>query len=319
MNDRDFDQVLDAFLDLGPETAPERVGAAARHEARETRQTVLPTWWPSWRFPIMNSTVRYGIGAVAVIVIALVSINYVAPDGLGGPAQTSQPTVEASPTPASTLDPNEACVPLDPGAEFLPVGRYCMDVGDASPVKITFDIPNTGWWPWVPNGSNDFAALLNGNSWGLSIFEIENVYTDPCHPEAGLLDPPIGSTVDDLVAKFREHAAFEVSNEDEVIIGGYTGQQLELSVTDDAAGCDDASWGVPPSGRGEPGWQMVPTTDRPVRIWVGDVDGTRLVIARPLSALPGPAEWDSGVRDLNWHAQDLVELDAIVESLRFND
>jgi hypothetical protein len=43
------------------------------------------------------------------------------------------------------------------------------------------------------------------------------------------------------------------------------------------------------------------------------------VIARPLSALPSPAEWDSGVRDLNWHAQDLVELDAIVESLRFND
>ena len=266
----------------------------------------------------MNSTIRYGIGAVAVIVIALVGINYVAPDGLGGPAQTSQPTVNASPTPTSTLDPNEACVPLDTGAEFLPVGRYCVDVGDASPVKVTFDIPNTGWWPYVP--TNDLAALLNdGGDWGLAMFEIENVHADPCHPEAGLLAPPIGSTVDDLVARLRDYAAFEVSNEDEVTIGGYTGQQLELSVTDDPAGCDDASWGVPPSGHSAPGGQMVPTTDRPVWIWVGDVDGTRLVIARPLSALPSVAEWEDGVRDPNRHVQDLVELDAILESLRFND
>jgi hypothetical protein len=64
---------------------------------------------------------------------------------------------------------------------------------------------------------------------------------------------------------------------------------------------------------------MVPTPDRPVSVWIGDVDGTRLVITRPLSALPSLDEWASGVRDTNRHAADLLELDSIVESLRFND
>jgi hypothetical protein len=42
-------------------------------------------------------------------------------------------------------------------------------------------------------------------------------------------------------------------------------------------------------------------------------------MVRPLSALPSLGEWAAGVRDPNRHATDLLELEAIVESLRFND
>jgi hypothetical protein len=317
MNDRDFDQILDAFLDLGPETAPDRVGAAARHETRETRQTVLPRWWPSWRFPIMNSTVRNGFGAVAVIVIALAGINYLTPGGLGGPGPTASPTSEPSPTPATTVPPAAACVPLNPDVGSLAVGRYCVDVGDRFPVEITFDIPNVGWAPYVP--ANDHAALINGFAWGLAFMEVDNVYADPCHPEAGLLDPPVGPTVDDLVAALQAQTRFDVSDDREVTIGGYSGRQIEISATDDAADCMGiaSTWGITASGHATDGG-MVPTPERPVSLWVGDVDGTRLVMDRPLSALPSVDEWAAGTRDPNRHAADLLELDAIVASLRFN-
>ena len=41
MNDRNFDQLLDAWMDLGPTAAPDRVADAARLEARTTRQTAI--------------------------------------------------------------------------------------------------------------------------------------------------------------------------------------------------------------------------------------------------------------------------------------
>jgi hypothetical protein len=318
MNDRDINHVLDAFLDLGPDTAPDRVGAAARREARETRQTMLPAWWPSWRFPIMNSTVRYGIAAVAVIVVALVGINYLSPGNLGLMGPSAPPTSESSPTPQTTVPPTAQCIALNPDAPSLAVDRYCVDVGDPSPVEITFDIPATGWWPYVP--ANDQAALINGEAWGLAFVEIDNVYADACHPDAGLLDPPVGPTADDLVAALQEQTRFEVSDEGEATIGGYSGRQIEISAAYDAGDCREleTSWGVTPSGFSTDG-SMVPTPDRPVWLWVGDVEGTRLVITHPRSALPSVDEWASGVRDSNRHAADLLELDAIVESLRFND
>ncbi len=316
MNDRDFDQVLDAFLELGPETAPDRVGAAARHEARETPQTMLPSWWPSWRLPNMNSTIRYGIGAVAVIVIALAGINYLAPNGLGGPGPTATPTSKPSPTVVPTVNPEAACTPLNPDAESMPIGRYCLDV--PSPLKIGFTVPEIGWTPWIP--ANDYGAVLNGTAWGIGFLEIDNLYADPCHPEAGLLEPAIGPTADDLVAGLRAQSHYEVTDATGATIGGYSGQQFEISAVDEVADCrdTDSSWGVTPSGFAIDG-SLVPTAERPVWLWVGDVDGTRLVIVRPLSALPSVDEWADGVRQPNRHAGDLTEADSIVASLRFNE
>lgn len=317
MNDRDLDQLLNAFLDLGPDTAPDRVGAAARREARDTPQTKLPAWWPSWRFPIMNSTVRYGIAAVAVLVVALVGINFLSPGNVGSPGSSALPTSEASPTPEPTVPPTAACLDLNPDEPSLAVDRYCVDVGSASLVEITFDIPNTGWSPYVP--ANDYAALINGEAWGLAFLEIDNVYADPCDPDAGLLEPAIGPTADDLLVALRGQTRFEVSDEAALTIGGYSGRQVEISANYDAGECSEieTSWGVTASGHATDG-SLVPTPDRPVWAWVGDVDGTRLVIIHSLSPLPSLDEWAGGTRDANRHAADLLELDAIVDSLRFN-
>jgi hypothetical protein len=194
---------------------------------------------------------------------------------------------------------------VDPGAEYLPVDRYCVNVGGSSPVEIRFDIPAPGWFPYVP--TSDFANLLNGQGWGLSFIEIDNLYADPCQSDDRLLDPPIGPAPDDLLAALGEQPAYEMTDPEEVTVGGYAGLQVDISVSDKDTGCTaDGSWGVAPSGFGTAG-SMNPEPGRPVRLWTGDVDGTRLVMVRPLSPLT------------DQRAEDLLELDAIVESLRFND
>ena len=66
MNDRNLEQLLDAWMDLGPTTAPARLADAARLEARSTRQTAIPLWWPPRRFLEMNNFVRVGLVAAAV-------------------------------------------------------------------------------------------------------------------------------------------------------------------------------------------------------------------------------------------------------------
>ena len=78
MNDRNFDQLLNAWMDLGPTTAPERVADAARLEAAATRQlpAVLSRWAPR-RFPVMNTTAKVilATAAVALAVVARLQLS----------------------------------------------------------------------------------------------------------------------------------------------------------------------------------------------------------------------------------------------------
>ena len=46
MNDRTLDQVLQAWLDLGPDVAPDHLHEAVAQEARDTRQAA--TSWRRW-------------------------------------------------------------------------------------------------------------------------------------------------------------------------------------------------------------------------------------------------------------------------------
>ena len=68
VNDRSLDQLLDAWMDLGPATAPDRVADAARLESRTTRQTAIPPGWPPRRFPLMNTYAKVALSAAAVVV-----------------------------------------------------------------------------------------------------------------------------------------------------------------------------------------------------------------------------------------------------------
>ena len=98
MNDRNLEQLLDAWLDAGPKVAPGRVTEAARLEIRSTRQPAALRGWPPRRFPIMSNTMRIALATAAVAVAAVLGYNYlIAPNigssGLDDPTPT--PTVSA--------------------------------------------------------------------------------------------------------------------------------------------------------------------------------------------------------------------------------
>jgi hypothetical protein len=69
-DERDFDRLARAWLELGPDEAPDRVVAAVLQAAETTRQVRRPLRWPIWRSFKMNRVFQ-AAGAVAVLVVVI--------------------------------------------------------------------------------------------------------------------------------------------------------------------------------------------------------------------------------------------------------
>jgi hypothetical protein len=247
MTDRNLNELLNAWMDLGPTAAPGRVADAARLEARTTHQTAIPMWWPPRRFPVMNIYAKVALATAAVVAAALIGYSYLVAPNVGGP-----------PTPAPS--PSATPAPLEDGA--LEPGRYAIT--DVIPSTIVITVP-PGWLKNVVPA----AVWTAGSDAHLAFATVDNVYVDPCAPAPVLSDPPIGSTVDDLVAALQRLPGFEVTAPADVTVGGYEGNVLELTAP---AECDPSRlWHVLPANEDAP-------VEPHARIWILDASGTRLVI-----------------------------------------
>jgi hypothetical protein len=123
-----MDQLLDAFLDLGPTVAPKRIAEATHEAIRTTRRR--RAWWPGRRLPVMDNFARIAIAAVAVIAGAILGITLLPGLNIGNPSQTPSPT----PTSTTALLPcGESSA--DPSASALPDGLTW------SPERATQDWP----------------------------------------------------------------------------------------------------------------------------------------------------------------------------------
>lgn len=148
MNDRNLDQLLDAWMDLGPDAAPDRVAAAAKHEARNTRQTALPAWWPSWSFPLMNNTTfRYGMAVAAVIIAAVVGWSHLPLSNTGSGRPAGTPSPSPSPRPLVSQEAHTLTFYIEPmGAETEARGTVVVDIGGGG-YTMTITVENLD-----PNG-----------------------------------------------------------------------------------------------------------------------------------------------------------------------
>jgi hypothetical protein len=94
------------------------------------------------------------------------------------------------------------------------------------------------------------------------------MYSEPCSLE---LDPdvPVGLTVDDFVDAITGHPAVDNTDPVDVTLGGYPGTYLEIQGPDDLTDCPEFMvWAPTHYAQGASNlW----------RIWVLDVDGTRVV------------------------------------------
>ena len=259
MNDRNLEQVLDAWLDAGPTVAPTRVTEAARLEIRSTRQPAALRGWPPRRFPIMSNTMRIALATAAVAVAALLGYTYLIAPNVGS-SGLDDPT--PTPTPVPLLFDEQ-----DDGNELAP-GTYLIT--EIEPFRITVAVPE-GWQNVRVPG------LVWGDGAVLGFWNLDNLYADPCTPASGLLDPAPGPTVDDLVAAFNRVPGVVLSTPTDVTVDGFAGKQADLSFggSDGCTGEDAVLWPIGIAGDAAP----APGPGEVERLWIVDVNGDRLVIA----------------------------------------
>lgn len=266
MTDNDFDQTARLWLEDGPTALSDRVLQAALDDIHVTPQR--RSWSPVRRVFSMIPTFRIAIGAVAIVLVAVIGFNLL-PGGSGvggGPA--------ANPTPAPTPTPTPIPLPLNP--EELVVsepGTYLID--DPFPIPVTISVP-PGWAGTV---GGPYAAYLDKESgYAVIAFSLSlSVFADPC-TDKGFLDPPPGPTVDDLATALAALPGLEATIAADVTVDGYRGKQLVLTLSDTFDRCTLPSakyqiWQLPL------GTIFTITPGQRIALWILDVDGQRLVVS----------------------------------------
>lgn len=177
--------------------------------------------------------------------------------------------------------------------------------------RLIFTVPATGWWGGDYNvRKGALTASLNSVTVAMTPWKVANLYADPCHRRSGgLLDPPVGPTVDDLASALVEQAREAPSTVSDVVLDGYPGKKVELSWPDglDVATCDIWAGDVRVYGR----WLEVPDgtgghsfgNGQRNTVYILDLDGLRAVIDTLSMPIASQA--------------DLAELEQLVASIRF--
>jgi hypothetical protein len=156
-------------------------------------------------------------------------------------------------------------------------------------------------------------ATAGGPVLGLSVWDVGQVFRDPCHWQGQGFDP--GPSVGALVAALVAQPMRNATRPTDVTLAGYKGQYLELSVPADLRSstwtnfddCDVDADGAHDfqgwlgNGMGNRYEQVPGQVDR---LWVLDVKGQRLVVDATYSPNTTPA--------------DRGQLQELVESLRFD-
>jgi len=240
--------------------------------------------WLARRFPILNSTnLRYGIGAAAVILIALLGFNLLPPGDTGGPAVSPSP----SPTPPALPDGT------------LEAGTYVLHpfVPPHDVISITATVPE-GWEGFDGIGLLPVTGAAGPGGMGIGFNMVSGVYSDPCRGDAPAR--PAGSSVDDLVRAFRSQIAYESTDPVDVEVDGYSGRQVSLLMPSDVdfSSCDNGGFFV---------WEGSIYAQGPGNRWdltILDVEGSRVVIL----AQTNPET----------SAEDRAELQGILDSIQID-
>jgi hypothetical protein len=287
--DRDAARTVRSWLEDGATALPDRVLDAVLDELPTTPQR-RATWWPARRFPQMNSTLRFGLAAAAVVAVALLGIRFLLPDQNVGPPPAPTQTPVALP---DTTD-------VEAGTTYFMAAPW----GSGTP-RLIFTVPADGWSTVSATnlGKDAIDDPLDFHDIAMTPWNVTNLVADPCRRSAeGQLDPPVGPTVDDLARALRDQAGESATAPTDVTVGGYSGKRVELSLPAglDPATCEGGGF-VRWTERGTPGGHVYGSGQRNV-VYILDVDGLRAVI--DTSYLPGTSE------------ASLAELEQIVASIR---
>jgi hypothetical protein len=222
---------------------------------------------------------RLGMAAAAVVVVIGVAgiafaINNTTSDDDDAPspaaATTVAPTTVAPTTVAPTTVAPTTVVPITiaPRRETGFFVEGGANEGGPGSVPVTYTVP-FGW------SSNGWGVLKGALRSGVIFVNVGNIYNDSC--PSVLLDPPVGPTVDDLVSAWANLPVLNATAASDVTVDGFHGKQIEFTVPDyGVADCRDEMYLVQEKDIDGPTYPATPTQHQ--KVWIIDVDGTRLVI-----------------------------------------
>jgi hypothetical protein len=209
----------------------------------------------------------------------------------GGPLDRSHmPAVTGRPVPSASTRPT-------PDIEPRLIGRRALTVDG---VPFSFSVRTRGWETFGSISINKSTVGPQGAE--AIIFWTSFPDGDHADPCSQLLSPPVGRSAADLAAAVATAPGTKlVTGPSDVTVGGRAAKHVVLTVRQDV-GCDpgffytwqDIPWGAL--------WPMTGVGDT-IRVWIVDVDGTRLFIEAETSKQAG-----SGLKQ---------EIQEIVESIRF--
>jgi len=248
----------------------------------------------------------------AIVIAALVATGCGTGQGVASATlPLPLPSVDApTPTtasPAPSTSPSPRLAPAMPVGDLEPGVTYALDLEGGQGLLLT--VPAPGWFSidtWFL-GKNDIGAAAPF-SMTLLPYRVGNVYADPCNWMRGPVKPPVGPTVDDLAAALVEQAGPAGIAPTDVIVGGYAGKKVELSIPSDidTETCDEGDFGRwSPTADPEHYGPFTYGNGQHDTVYIIDVDGIRWVI--DTNYLPGTP------------AASLAELERLVESIRFEN
>ena len=244
----DVDSVVREWLEKGVTAMPDRLIDGVFDQLPSTRQRRR-----GWLSQLGRPTAAILGSAAVLLAIAI------------GVALVLRPQAGDEPSPTWHLFPAQA-------QEELPPGAYV--IGDPFPVRIGLMVPEG----WGSGGMRSTLAQIGSSAGGLSFTIVEGVYADPCHLEAGLIDPPVGPSADDLASALAGLPGVNASVPTDTVVDGYPAVTLTLNGPRSVATCTVPDggpkfriWGVP-----EGHWLDLNERNR---LWILEVAGTRLVIS----------------------------------------
>jgi hypothetical protein len=230
-SERDFDRLARAWLELGPEEAPDRVVAAVLQAAETTSQVRRPFGWPTWRsFPMNRLSVAAGAVAILVVVIGggILLNRGNQSGGVGGPPVAAPTASPPSPSPA----PSVVTVGSTDLKHTMPPGTY--RVGAPFGLPIRFTIPSL--WTVEKLAAGEYTMINGADQSGSVVIDlIDDVFADPCHSNGGPLNPPVQKDVDSIVTALSNMVDFRVSQITDIVIDGHGGKEFDLSNSLDPA------------------------------------------------------------------------------------
>ena len=158
----------------------------------------------------------------------------------------------------------------------LESGSYTLDLDE---LTITIEVPS-GWKAWAYGVSPAEGGSGPPSGMGLGFWLVDNIYANPCGWNSGLLDPPPGPLPADLAMALKDQRGRFATKATSVTLAGRQALRMELTVPPelDFSRCWDQtflSWpqrDPPGGGRSHQG------PGQHDRLWILDVDGTRLVV-----------------------------------------